>query len=213
MEKGPLVCNIGQIAIQEAHNLSLLGRVKLARNVKTNTYAAVKIIEKQQFIQSRTASLAHSASESERIFMALERECTLMKLTDHPNIMRLYDVWETSRRVFMILEYVPGGELFDLLVDQGKLDTVTALAYFQQLISACDYLHRNNIAHRDLKPENILLSEDKKTIKIADFGMAAWVPTQKHMLATSCGSPHYAAPEVILGEKYDGERADVWSCG
>ena len=136
-----------------------------------------------------------------------------MKLIDHPNIMRLYDVWETSMELFLVLEYVQGGELFEYLCEKGRLPTTEALGYFQQIISAVDYCHHFNIAHRDLKPENILLDKDHN-IKIADFGMAAWQANkQDGMLYTSCGSPHYAAPEIINGEPYNGSPADIWSCG
>ena len=136
-----------------------------------------------------------------------------MKLIDHPNIMRLYDVWETSTDLYLVLEYVQGGELFEYLCNKGRLPTSEALSYFQQIIIAVDYCHRFNIAHRDLKPENILLDQDFK-IKIADFGMAAWQADPKGVdLRTSCGSPHYASPEICNGEAYNGAAADIWSCG
>lgn len=133
-----------------------------------------------------------------------------MKLIDHPNIMRLYDVWETSTELYLILEYVKGGELFEYLCKKGRLPTEEALGYFQQIIAAIDYCHQFNIAHRDLKPENILLDEDFN-VKIADFGMAAW--QANGMLRTSCGSPHYAAPEIVSAKAYNGSAADIWSCG
>lgn len=137
-----------------------------------------------------------------------------MKLIDHPNIMRLYDVWETSTELYLILEYVQGGELFEYLCEKGRLPTAEALGYFQQIIGAVDYCHRFNIAHRDLKPENILLDQDHN-VKIADFGMAAWQANSVDdgMLRTSCGSPHYAAPEICSGKTYNGSASDIWSCG
>lgn len=109
------------------------------------------------------------------------------------------------------MEYVQGGELFDYLVSRGRLPVAEALHYFQQIISAVDYCHRFNIAHRDLKPENLLLDKDKN-IKVADFGMAAWEGGDA-LLHTSCGSPHYASPEVVAGESYHGSVSDIWSCG
>jgi serine/threonine protein kinase len=112
----------------------------------------------------------------------------------------------------MILEYVEGGELFDYLIEQGGLPLHQALHFFKQLLSGLEYCHRNHVCHRDLKPENLLLSADRSTLKIADFGMAALQPNEKY-LATSCGSPHYASPEVIGGGKYDGKLSDVWSSG
>lgn len=109
------------------------------------------------------------------------------------------------------MEYVPNGELFDYLVSKGRLDTNEARHYFQQIISGVDYCHRYNICHRDLKPENLLLDDDKN-IKIADFGMAALERSGK-LLETSCGSPHYASPEIVAGENYHGNSSDIWSCG
>ena len=136
-----------------------------------------------------------------------------MKLIEHPNIMRLYDVWETSTELYLVLEYVEGGELFDYICENGRLSTPEALGYFQQIIAAVDYCHRFNIAHRDLKPENLLLDRNKN-IKVADFGMAAWQKSNSNgMLRTACGSPHYAAPEVIAGTPYNGSASDIWSCG
>jgi len=130
----------------------------------------------------------------------MEREIVLMKLVDHPNVLKLYDVWETSTSLYLILEYIQGGELFEQLCSEGRRTPPEALHYFQQIICAVDYLHRFNIAHRDLKLENILVDQESN-IKVADFGMAAWQDDLKgRLLKTSCGSPHYAAPEVINGE-------------
>lgn len=112
---------------------------------------------------------------------------------------------------YLVLEHVSGGELFDYLVKKGRLTPKEARKFFRQIISALDFCHCHSICHRDLKPENLLLDE-KNNIKIADFGMASLQPAGS-MLETSCGSPHYACPEVIRGEKYDGRKADVWSCG
>lgn len=143
--------------------------------------------------------------------LGIEREIVIMKLIDHPNVLNLYDVWETSSELYLIMEYVPGGELFDYLVKRGRLPVSEALHYFQQIIHAVDYCHRFNICHRDLKPENLLLDKDKN-IKVADFGMAAWEAGER-MLETSCGSPHYASPEIVAGKAYHGNSSDIWSCG
>ncbi|KAI0352375.1 Pkinase-domain-containing protein [Trametes cingulata] len=186
------------------------GRVRLARHTKMGQYAAVKIVSKTALLNSRM-SLSSLGDEAERILHSIEREIVIMKLIDHPNIMRLYDVWETSTELYLILEYVEGGELFDYLCTKGRLPPAEALSFFQQIITAIDYCHRFNIAHRDLKPENLLLAADR-TIKVADFGMAIW-QSAGNMLQTACGSPHYAAPEVIAGHAYDGTASDVWSCG
>lgn len=195
-------------------NFGQTGRVRIARHSKTGQYAAIKIISKSTLppLMSQV-SLNKLADVTEHAQLSVEREIVVMKLINHPNIMKLYDVWETSSDLYLILEYVQGGELFDYLCNKGRLPTEEALSYFQQIISAVDYCHRFNIAHRDLKPENILLDE-QSNIKIADFGMAAWQgDPQDANLRTSCGSPHYAAPEIISGEKYNGASADIWSCG
>ncbi|KAJ6591667.1 kinase-like domain-containing protein [Mycena vulgaris] len=184
------------------------GRVRVARNSKTGQYAAIKIVSKT--VLDSTRSLNHLVDDAEHNQLALEREIVVMKLIDHPNIMRLYDVWETSTELYLILEYIKGGELFEYLCKKGRLSTEEALGYFQQIIAAIDYCHQFNIAHRDLKPENILLDEDFN-VKIADFGMAAW--QANGMLNTSCGSPHYAAPEIVSAKAYHGSAADIWSCG
>ena len=190
----------------------MIGRVRIARHSKTGQYAAIKIVSKTALVNSRR-SIQGLDEHADRILLGIEREIVIMKLIDHPNIMRLYDVWETSTELYLILEYVEGGELFDYLCKRGRLSTSEALGYFQQIIAAIDYCHRFNIAHRDLKPENLLLDQDRN-IKVADFGMAAWqMNNTSGLLRTACGSPHYAAPEVIEGQAYNGSSSDIWSCG
>lgn len=110
------------------------------------------------------------------------------------------------------MEYVPGGELFQLIAENGRLTEWEAIYLFRQMIAPLMYCHRIHISHRDLKPENILVDRESMTIKLIDFGMAAFQP-EGTLLTTPCGSPNYAAPEVILGKAYDGSKADVWSCG
>ncbi|KAF8647724.1 hypothetical protein AX16_006559 [Volvariella volvacea WC 439] len=188
------------------------GRVRIARHSKTGQYAAIKIISKSNF-SSRKSKVAAEPTEQQQSQLAIEREIVVMKLISHPNIMRLYDVWETSTELYLVLEYIQGGELFEYLCNKGRLPTLEALNYFQQIIGAVDYCHRFNICHRDLKPENILLDQDHN-VKIADFGMAAWFANSEGgLLHTSCGSPHYAAPEIITGSPYRGSASDIWSCG
>ncbi|CCD24589.1 protein kinase HSL1 NDAI_0D02750 [Naumovozyma dairenensis CBS 421] len=142
----------------------------------------------------------------------IEREIVIMKLISHPNVMGLYEVWENKSELYLILEYVDGGELFDYLVSRGKLPEAEAIHYFKQIIQGVSYCHSFNICHRDLKPENLLIDKKKKSIKIADFGMAA-LELPKKLLQTSCGSPHYASPEIVMGKSYHGGPSDVWSCG
>lgn len=141
----------------------------------------------------------------------IEREIVIMKLIEHPNIISLYDIWENRGELYLVLEYVEGGELFDYVRRNVTLPEGEAVRLLRQLIAGLAYCHRFNICHRDLKPENILLDHDHN-IKIADFGMAALQPNGQY-LTTSCGSPHYAAPEIIAGKQYRGDKADIWSVG
>ncbi|KAI9487825.1 MAG: kinase-like domain-containing protein [Benjaminiella poitrasii] len=177
------------------------GRVKIGIHKVTGEKVAIKIIPKSH--------LAANAS----VEKAVKREIAVMKLINHPNIMSLLDVIDLSDspNLYLILEYVQGGELFEHLVSKGRLSEPEARKYFQQIIVGLDYCHRHLICHRDLKPENLLLDQSKN-IKIADFGMASLQPTGQ-MLETSCGSPHYASPEIVNGVPYDGSASDIWSCG
>ncbi|KAF9286360.1 hypothetical protein BGZ68_003011 [Mortierella alpina] len=175
------------------------GCVKLARHRKTNEQVAVKIISK--------ASLANKAA----VHRGIEREIAIMKLIKHPHVIRLYDVYETEKELFLVMEYVSGGELFEYLVNKGRLEEAEALRFFQQIIVGLAFCHKRKICHRDLKPENLLL-DDRMNVKIADFGMAS-LQKSGRLLETSCGSPHYASPEVVTGLKYDGSSSDIWSCG
>ena len=174
------------------------GKVKLAVHKETGEEVAVKIIKKSMF---------EVKPDLER---KIRREIALMRLLDHPHIMKLIGVCESPRHLYIILEYEKHGELFDYLVSRRRLSPEVALNFFRQMIYGLEYLHSHGICHRDLKPENILLDEFDH-IKIADFGFARWMRTS--LAETSCGSPHYAAPEVIRGERYDGRLSDIWSCG
>lgn len=185
------------------------GRVRLAKNVETGQLAAVKIVPKLNFKNIENPKYRnHDAS---RLPYGIEREIIIMKLISHPNIMGLYDVWENKNDLYLILEYIEGGELFDYLIKRGRLLEFEAIRYFRQIIEGIGYLHQFNICHRDLKPENLLL-DFNKNIKIADFGMAA-LEVDKKLLETSCGLPHYASPEIVAGKKYHGAPSDIWSCG
>ncbi|EPQ52097.1 Pkinase-domain-containing protein [Gloeophyllum trabeum ATCC 11539] len=193
---------VGPWVIGECVGKGASGRVKIAKHRRTGQLAAVKILPLQP-IQAK--------SEKQRL--GIDREITMMKLMNHPNIMRIYDVYEGDKELYLILEYVEGGELFDYLVNHGKLRTLQALAYFKQIVYGLNYAHTFAIIHRDLKPENILIqSFNPPLIKIADWGMAAFAPPDRQ-LDTSCGSPHYASPEIVNGSKYEGTATDIWSCG
>ncbi|CCH43774.1 Serine/threonine-protein kinase [Wickerhamomyces ciferrii] len=185
------------------------GRVLLAENLNTQQKAAVKVVSKSVLNYSENGD--EKGRDAAGLAYGIEREIIIMKLLNHPNVLRLYDVWETSKSLYLILEYVEGGELFDLLVEKGPLSEQEALGYFRQIILGASYCHALGICHRDLKPENLLLDHNLN-IKIADFGMAA-LENNDRLLETSCGSPHYAAPEIVSGKHYHGFESDVWSCG
>nr|XP_057931819.1 serine/threonine-protein kinase BRSK2-like isoform X3 [Doryrhamphus excisus] len=175
----------------------ILGLVKLGVHCVTCQKVAIKIVNREKL--------------SESVLMKVEREIAILKLIEHPHVLKLHDVYENKKYLYLVLELVSGGELFDYLVKKGRLTPKEARKFFRQIMSALDFCHSHSICHRDLKPENLLLDE-KNNIRIADFGMAS-LQVGDSLLETSCGSPHYACPEVIRGEKYDGRKADVWSCG
>ncbi|KAF1991544.1 Pkinase-domain-containing protein [Aulographum hederae CBS 113979] len=196
-------------------------RVRLVRHEVTRQKGAAKIISKALAEKARALSLANLVKSAEEdpsfangkvMPFGLEREIVIMKLLNHPNIVQLYDVWENRNELYLIMEYVEGGELFEYIEQQRGLDEREVVYLFRQLIAALIYCHRLHIHHRDLKPENILLDRETFEIKLVDFGMAALQPEGKY-LSTPCGSPHYAAPELLSYRPYDGGKADVWSCG
>jgi len=175
------------------------GKVKLAKHVESGELVAIKIIRKD--------FLARKPSLRKKLL----REIAVMKLCDHPNVLKLYDVFEIETHLFLVIEYVDGCELFDFLVKRGSLSREEALSFFQQIIAGLEYCHQRLVCHRDLKPENLLLNR-RLEVKICDFGMTNLNPPGQ-FLETSCGSPHYAAPEVVSGEMYNGLEADIWSTG
>lgn len=204
---------IGPWKMGETIGFGSSGKVRLAIHERTGQQAAVKIVSKSLFttLQSTTSTVAGGNEDKDFLPYGIEREIIIMKLLNHPNVLRLFDVWETETDLFMVLEYVEKGELFKLLVEKGPLSEREAVRFFRQIIIGISYCHALGIAHRDLKPENLLLDHNSN-IKIADFGMAA-LETKDKLLETSCGSPHYASPEIVSGMPYQGFESDVWSCG
>jgi serine/threonine protein kinase len=190
---------IGPFILGETLGEGSTGKVKAAVHKDTGEKVAIKIINK--------AILTDNIKLKKKI----EREIDVMKLMKHKHVIKLYDVLQSKKYLFLIIEHVEGGELFDYIVKKGRLSVEEAFHFFKQIIEGIEYCHQNLICHRDLKPENLLLDKNKN-IKIADFGMASFLEEDK-LLETSCGSPHYASPEVVKGLKYNGMEADVWSCG
>ncbi|OMO57521.1 hypothetical protein COLO4_35319 [Corchorus olitorius] len=147
----------------------------------------------------------------------IKREISIMKLVRHPYVVRLHEasdlaVIASRTKIYIILEFITGGELFDKIVHNGRLSEAEARRYFQQLIDGVDYCHSKGVYHRDLKPENLLL-DSQGNLKISDFGLSALPEEGVSLLRTTCGTPNYVAPEVLSHKGYEGAVADVWSCG
>ncbi|XP_075211589.1 serine/threonine-protein kinase MARK2-like isoform X5 [Lycorma delicatula] len=189
--------HIGKYKLLKTIGKGNFAKVKLAKHVPTGKEVAIKIIDKTQL----------NPGSLQKLF----REVRIMKMLDHPNIVKLFQVIETEKTLYLVMEYASGGEVFDYLVLHGRMKEKEARAKFRQIVSAVQYCHQKKIIHRDLKAENLLL-DSEMNIKIADFGFSnEFTPGSK--LDTFCGSPPYAAPELFQGKKYDGPEVDVWSLG
>ena len=183
------------------------GKVKLAQRVADGELFAVKCLNRARIVL---------ASQSGR----LAKEIRLLKLLNHPNVIRLHEVLHTNAEILMVMEYVPGGDLLDVLNTQPRFAEKEVRHIFGQVVCGVAFCHSLGVAHRDLKPENILIKRSADDggghqIKVADFGLSTLMPAGE-FLKTACGSPHYVAPEILNfdGEaKYDGREADVWSLG
>ncbi|CAM4913064.1 unnamed protein product [Rotaria socialis] len=217
MRSDPNEPHIGKYRFSKTIGKGNFAKVKLARHIPTGREVAIKIIDKAQL----------NPTSLQKLF----REVKIMKGLDHPNIVKLFEVIETEKTLYLVMEYASGGkdirymlkqnhlnnnypflgEVFDYLVAHGRMKEKEARAKFRQIVSAVQYLHQKHIVHRDLKAENLLLDAELN-IKIADFGFSnEFTPGSK--LDTFCGSPPYAAPELFQGKKYDGPEVDVWSLG
>ena len=142
----------------------------------------------------------------------ITREIKILKKIRHPFVIQLYQIIETTEELYLIMEHANAGELFDYIVRNGRVDDVNAAKFFRMILEGVEYLHSNGVCHRDLKPENLLLEKDTNSLKIIDFGLSNMY-TENQKLKTACGSPCYAAPEMIAGKDYNGLEVDIWSCG
>ena len=194
---------IGDYIIKETIGNGTFSIVKLGINKYTNEKVAIKLLEKKKITEKK---------DLERIF----REMSIVKNLNHPNIIKTYEIFENEKYYYIIMDYCKGGELFDYIVKKGRLNEEETSFFFYQIINGLEYIHSKNIVHRDLKPENLLLT-DKNKLKIIDFGLSNYFNLNKEnktkLLKTPCGSPCYAAPEMVSGNKYNGFKTDIWAIG
>lgn len=193
---------VGKYELGRTIGEGTFAKVKFARSSQTGDPVAIKILDKEKVLKNKMAE-------------QIRREIATMKRIKHPNVIRLYEVMGSKTKIYIVLEYVTGGELFDKIVHHGRMKEDEARKYFQQLINAVDYCHSRGVYHRDLKPENLLLDKTGD-LKVSDFGLSAISQQQIQgdgLLHTTCGTPNYVAPEVLDDRGYDGATADLWSCG
>ena len=191
LNKGPYI--LGEVLGEGA-----FAKVRLATQIHIKEKCAIKIIDKR---------LLENTNDIER----LRKEIKILKKIRHKNIIQLFDIMESKSNLYFVMEYCKGGELLDYIVKRKRLSEKEACIFFQQIINGVEYLHNQGIIHRDLKPENLLLSE-KNIIKISDFGLSTFY-SKDNYLHTACGTPSYSPPEMLEGLNYNGEAADIWSCG
>lgn len=194
----PRTKSIGHYILGKTIGEGTFGKVKLGTHILTGERVAVKVLEKERIVE---------VADVERV----AREVHILKLIRHPHIVQLYEIIETRRQLYLIMEYASGGELFDYIVANARVQEPEACCFFHQIIAGVEKIHSMNIVHRDLKPENLLL-DDHRNIKIVDFGLSN-VYRDGQLLKTACGSPCYAAPEMIAGHNYVPSLCDLWSCG
>ncbi|XP_068480243.1 CBL-interacting serine/threonine-protein kinase 9-like isoform X2 [Phaseolus vulgaris] len=190
---------VGKYELGKTIGEGSFAKVKLARNVKSGNKVAIKILDRKHVLR-------HNMMEQ------LQREISTMKLINHPNVAKIFEVMASKTKIYIVLELLDGGELFDKIAAKGRLKEDEARTYFQQLINAVDYCHSRGVYHRDLKPENLLL-DSNSVLKVSDFGLSTYSQKDDELLHTACGTPHYVAPEVIHNRGYAGSTSDIWSCG
>ncbi|KAL9267648.1 CBL-interacting serine/threonine-protein kinase 21-like protein [Drosera capensis] len=189
---------IGKYKLGRTIGEGAFGKVKMAKNTVSGEMVAIKIIDKVTVMENN-------------LIYQVQREIKTMRLLNHPNIIRIHEVLGTRSKIYIVMEYVSGGQLSDKLSYSKRLTEGEARQLFQQLVDAVGYCHCRGVYHRDLKPQNLLL-DSYGNLKISDFGLSTQ-RKQEAMLSTACGSPCYVAPELLRKKGYEGAAADVWSCG
>ncbi|XP_073139858.1 CBL-interacting serine/threonine-protein kinase 11 [Henckelia pumila] len=176
-------------------------KVYHGRDIESGQSVAVKVVNKNRL------------NNNVNLMANIKREISIMSRLRHPYIVKLLEVMATRTKIYFVLEFVKGGELF-ARVAKGRFSEDLSRKYFQQLISAVSYCHSRGVFHRDLKPENMLVDENGD-LKVSDFGLSALADQVRPdgLLHTLCGTPAYVAPEILSKRGYDGARIDVWSCG
>uniref|UniRef100_A0A0E0MXL4 non-specific serine/threonine protein kinase n=1 Tax=Oryza rufipogon TaxID=4529 RepID=A0A0E0MXL4_ORYRU len=184
MVGGGALRRVGKYEVGRTIGEGTFAKVKFAQNTESGESVAMKVVD-------RSSILKHKMADQ------IKREISIMKLVRHPNVVRLHEVLASRKKIFIILEFITGGELFDKIIRHGRLNEADARRYFQQLIDGVDFCHSKGVYHRDLKPENLLL-DSQGNLKISDFGLSAWPAQGGALLRTTCGTPNYVAPESVF---------------
>ncbi|CAN1771914.1 CBL-interacting serine/threonine-protein kinase 14 [Linum perenne] len=190
----------GKYEIGKLLGCGAFAKVYHGRNVLTGQSVAIKAVSKHKVQKGGFAA-------------NIKREISIMRRLHHPNVVRIFEVLATKSKIYFVMEYAKGGELFTKIA-KGRFSEALSRKYFQQLITSIGYCHDRGVFHRDLKPENLLLDENLN-LKVSDFGLSA-VHEQIQadgLLHTLCGTPAYVAPEILAKKGYDGAKVDIWSCG
>ena len=201
-----MVKKVGKYEVGKTLGEGTFGKVKAAVDTETGEQVAIKVLDKEKI-------------QKQNMGAQVKKEISIMKMVRHKNIVFLKEVLASRTKIFIVLELVTGGELFDKIVAKGRFDETEARFYFMQLVEAVQFCHQQDVCHRDLKPENLLL-DNEGDLKISDFGLSNFYEggageenSRAALLHTTCGTPNYVAPEVLEDKGYDGKMADTWSCG